>query len=382
MKVYYALALTTLVVLAPMVEARQIRNAKAANLAKMLQPGQMDQSTDASHLTGVVTRLIAVLNALEQSSRGAGPPPKDLLKRAYAMRNDVDDKYAELARSAIYDAWREAHSLGLFNSDGVFGRTISDGTDAGKDVVFQYIIPAQYVPTFSRSFCNVELSSPTRRRVTDDPSKFDTRTIAYGKMLRSYASSKATAKQKRIEQEAKRKADAATRPKPVAWKKVLDPKYRNPDGRTYGFQRTSAEYEALWNKLRKADPGSADRPPNISADIKRKSNPSRNNGQKYVQIVSFENRSSFPTEITFDLCFIGKTDNGPEYVSVMRKTKTVKILPRDSYESQESFATGYASYRGYAAVVLFKGEIIASTASDARMSTFTKKGALDALPGL
>ena len=131
MKVYYALALTTLVVLAPMVEARQIRNAKAANLAKMLQPGQMDQSTDASHLTGVVTRLIAVLNALEQSSRGAGPPPKDLLKRAYAMRNDVDDKYAELARSAIYDAWREAHSLGLFNSDEVFGRTISDGIDGG-----------------------------------------------------------------------------------------------------------------------------------------------------------------------------------------------------------------------------------------------------------
>jgi len=66
----------------------------------------------------------------------------------------------------------------------------------------------------------------------------------------------------------------------------------------------------------------------------------------------------------------------------MRKTNTVKILPSDRYESQESFTTGYASYRGYAAVVLFKGEIIASTASDARMNAFTKKGAMDALPRL
>lgn len=378
MNVYCALALTTLIAFTPIVEAKQKRDVKATNLSKMLKPGKMDQRVDASHLSEVAGRLVGILNTLEQSSRSAGPPPKDLLKRAYAMRNDVDYKYAELARTAIYDAWREANSLGLFNSEGVFGRTISDGSDQGKEVVFQYIIPVQHVPTFSRSFCNVELTSPTKQRVTDDPSKFDTRTITYGKRLRSYATSKQTS----TEQEAKRKADAAKRPKPLPRSKVLAPKYRIPDGPTYRFQRTKAEHEARWNELRKADPGSADRQPNISADIKRKSNPSRKSGGKYVQIVSFENRSSFPTEITFDFCFIGKTDNGPEYVSVMRKTNTVKILPSDRYESQESFTTGYASYRGYASVALFKGEIIATTASDARMNAYTKKGAMDALPRL
>ena len=120
MNVYCTLVITTLMALAPIVEAQQKRDVKATNLSKMLQPGKMDQSVDASHLSEVAGRLVGILNTLEQSSRSAAPPPKDLLKRAYAMRSDVDYKYAELARTAIYDAWREAHYLGLFNSEGVF----------------------------------------------------------------------------------------------------------------------------------------------------------------------------------------------------------------------------------------------------------------------
>ena len=138
MNVYCALALTTLIAFTPIVEAKQKRDVKATNLSKMLKPGKMDQRVDASHLSEVAGRLVGILNTLEQSSRSAGPPPKDLLKRAYAMRNDVDYKYTELARTAIYDAWREANSLGLFNSEGVFGRTISDGSDQGKEVVSVY----------------------------------------------------------------------------------------------------------------------------------------------------------------------------------------------------------------------------------------------------
>jgi len=364
MKNRYILVLIAALVLGPVVEARQPKNAKALNLAKLLQPGKMDESTDASHLTEVETRLIAALNALEKSSLAAGPPPKDLLKQAYAIRSDTDVEYANLARSAIYDAWQEARSLGLFEVGGVFNRTIEKGPDAGKEAVFQYIIPVKYVPAFSRSFCNVELKPPAKQRVSDDPSKFDSRMIGYGKMLRSYAKRKGLAMD--------REAKVAKRPTPAA-------NHRKRGGRVYSLNRSKAEYEARWSELRKANPGSADRRPNISAKIERKSSPSRKNGRKYIQTVTFENRSDFPTEIIFKLCFIGKRDG--EYISLLRTTNTVKILPGDKYESQKSFSPGKASYRGYAAVVLFDGEIISSTASDARMKSFTKMGAMEALPG-
>lgn len=373
MKNRYMIVLMATLALAPSVEAKQ--NAKAISLARLLQPGKMDGSTDASHLTEVETRLIAVMNALEASSRTAGPPPKDLLKRAYAMRNDTSVEYANMARTSIYDAWQEARSLGLFDGGGVFSPTIVKGPDTGKPAVFQYIIPVKYVPAFSRSFCNVELKPPTKRRVSDDPSKFDTRMIGYGKMLRSYAKRKGLA----MDKEAKRQAEVAKRPKPTPSQRTLAANHRERDGRIYSLNRSKAEYEARWSELRKADPGSADRSPNISTKITRKSNPSKKSRGKYIQVVTFENRSNFPTEITFKFCFIGKLDGA--YTSLLRKTKTAKILPGDKYESQESFASGKADYRGYAAVVIFGGKIISSTSSDARMKTFTEKGAIDALQG-
>lgn len=357
----------------------------ALNLARLLQPGKMDETVAADHLAEVEARLIAAMGALEKSARGAGPPPKDLLKQAYAMRNDVGVEYAGLASSAVLDAWKEAQSLGLFDANGDFGGVITKGPDAGKNAVFQYIIPVKYVPAFSRSFCNVELVAPSKRRVSDDPSQFDARMIGYGKNLRSYAKRKGLATAQEAERQARLKEEEAKRPPiapaPAQSDRPLAKKYRERDGRIYSLQRSKAEYEARWNELRKADPGSAERRPNVSARIERKSSPGRKSGGKYIQVVTFENRSDFPIEITFQFCFIGKQDGSGEYTSLLRTTNTAKILPGDSYESQESYSPGNSKYRGYAAVVLFDGNIIESIASDSRMKTFTSKGAIDALPG-
>lgn len=341
----------------PSVEAKKNTrmNPQVSNLTKLLKPGKMDESTDASHLAKVETRLIAILNVLETSSRKAGPSTKDLLKQAYAMRSDTDKRYAFLASSAIYDAWKEARYLGLFDISGAFNPTIEKGPDSGKEAAFQYIIPIKYVPTFSNSFCNVELKSPSKQRVSDDPSTFSPRMIGYGKMLLSY----------------KKPAQLSLASTNV--------KYRESDGRIYSFRRSKAEYETRWSELRKADPASAKRRPNITTKIERKSSPSKMSGGKYIQTVIFENHSSFPTEITFKFCFIGK--QGENYTSLLRKSMTTKILPGDKYESQESFAAGKSKYRGYAAVVLFGDRIISSAASDSRMNTFTNVSAIDELPG-
>jgi len=326
------------------------RNQAAQGLASRLTVGVMDTSVEPGHLAELEKRLIPVLNHLQQSNRGTGPPPRDLLNQAYAMRNDVSTDYVHLAVAAIVDAWEAARWLGLFDEKDRFDGTIRKGGEVGQKAVFQYIVPAKYVPEFSRSFCNIEIVSPAKRRQSDEASALDQRVIAYGRLLREHA-----------KRDGFVRTPAAKRPAPEA--APDDPKH------------TGDEHEDRWARLRAADPESAGRVPSVAVRIQKVAAPSRKSGGRYVFRVNLENRSSFPTEINFECLFMGKPKKDPkkpdaardEYCYLLEKSTTFRLLPGEAKEFGEAFAPGNASYRGYATMVHFNGKTITTVASDARM---------------
>lgn len=271
-----------------------------------------------------------------------------------------------MATDAIHAAWQTARSLGLFET-GAYDPIIQVGPDTGENVVIQYIVPPKLVPEFSRSFCNVELVPPSEKRTSEDPADFDTRRTNHLKRLLSYA--------KRNPPGEHGFPNTGRHFGPSS----MDKDYRQPDGRVFSFGQTKQEYEARWRKLRKANPESAKLRPMISPRIDRKEGPSKKNNGKYIYSVIFKNISGFPTEITYKLWFVGKSNQGGSYVSLLKKSETVKILPGDSFESQESFTATNASFRGYAALVFFDDTLIDSIASDARMASLIEGNQINRL---
>jgi len=331
-------------------------NQEAKSLAGKLAPAAMGPKVEPGHLAGVEQRLAQVLEHLGKSVRGSGPPPRDLLNQAYAMRDDVSADFVHLSVAAIIDAWEAADGLGLFDESGRFDGKIRKGAEAGQKAVFQYIVPARYVPEFSSSFCNVEIVTPGKRRQSDEASDLSPRVIAYGKALREHA---------------RREGFVVT---------AAD-RQKTADAEHHDLNRTRKEYLERWEELRAADPESAKRVPNISARIQRMSTPSKKSGGKYEFRLEVENRSEFPTEVSFVYYFIGKPKKDPkkpdapldDYTYMLEKSRTIRLLPGGKEEFVESFAEGNADYRGYAGAVSFNNEIISKTASDARMESLIGK---------
>ncbi|NNC90609.1 MAG: hypothetical protein HKN82_19300 [Akkermansiaceae bacterium] len=337
-------------------------NPRAGQLARKLQMAPMDPASDPSHLKALEGRVISILEDLDASARGNGPPPKDLLKQAYALRTDIGREYAEMAVDALAAAAEQARSLELFGGDGRYHGTIMKGPNKGEPAVFQYIAPVKYLPEFSRSLCNIEIVEPRKQRRSDEVADMDIRVISYGKRLRSLST-----RMKRAPKAVDRK------PAPRAIDRKPPPRERD-----YSMLRTKAEHDARWEELRKLDPQSGERPPSIVARFERKSTPSKASGGKYIYTVVIQNRSDFPTEITFEYAFIGGSSRDG-YRALRRQSKTFKLLPTSTHRFEDAFSAGKVGYRGYAAVVHFNGKAITSFASDARMRNFTKPGALGAL---
>jgi hypothetical protein len=327
-------------------------NQAAKVLAGKLAVGPMDASVAPAHLAEVEKRLIPVLDLLQQSSRGNGPPPRDLLSQAFALRDDVSTDYAHLAASVILEAWEAARWLGLFDDQDRFDGTIRKGADVGQKAVFQYIVPAQYVPEFSRSFCNIEIVEPGKRRQSDDASKLSRRVIEFGNQLRANA-----------KRDSFVKAPAGRQP-------AAGPTPGGPSD-------TGQDHDARWAKFRAADPDSARRVPSVVVRIQKMASPAKKSGGKYIFRLSVESRSSFPSEVNLKYFVVGKPRKNPkkpdaplpDYCYMLEKSTTLKLLPGETVEISEACAPGKADYRGYFAVVKFGGNTITTASSDARMES-------------
>jgi hypothetical protein len=330
---------------------------QAKVVADKLRPLGLTAKADPEGLKQVSGQLAAALTELEKAAATNGPGTHALLKTAYEkFRPEVGPAHRTAAISAIEGMWNEARGLGAFDEGHTFTGKITKGADAGKDAVFEYLVPLTLSPKFSKDVANIRLVSPSRARAEGAP--VGARETAYQQNLESIAKEidgmKSLAKIG-----AKTQTDAAGLTKDEAAKRFKAEAARNGDA--------------------------FDEKPSIILKGQMISTPSKRTGNKWQVEAEVTNLSQHATEVELQTLVIGTTHKSREnYIMLdkkqklqLRGTQVVRImadtLDEGTYKSRSNLyenldkklaAKSQANYRGSIWRVLHGKDVVAVFATE------------------
>ena len=348
----------------------------AKALARCLVPSRPTDKFNPADTEKLSLRMITAIEMAHSSDRGNGPGPESLLDKAFEFRPDVGPWERLMVSRAVINAWSEASAMGLFDKDGKFGERIYKGRHEGSRVVFELIIPGEAYPPGSNQLANLRLIPDSKKRTkVKEP---DHREVAFQEQLaklvnerQDYALAANKAMQAKKE-EAKRGAPAAN---------------------TLG--QSQKEQDKIWEEAVALAGDSAKMPPNIRVQGTKEASPSKMNRNRWRVGARVHNSSSHPTEVKAEIWLLGITDRKRDYYVMSRSEHTLKLRQgearnldiftraENSYKNKADDHDGVpkkerkrtkVNYHGFAIRVFFDGDLVASTASNARLASWVSPG--------
>jgi len=365
-----------LLVVSLTVAADSRMNRSAQDLAKHLAPTPPAAKVNPGDLDKLRQRMIALIDALEASSRSNGPGPESLIAKAYDFRDDVAGVERLLTQNAVLNAWREANGRGLFNEAGKYTGDITKGRGVGGSCVFELVIPGEVYPPASNQIANLRLVSADARRAVDAP--FTQREKSFrGELVEMIAEKGRSAELSRFE---------------------------NPPP-TDQFGRTDQESLDLWKKAMDEAGDAGKKKPSLRLQGNLGGTPSHMTAQRWRSVTEVINNSQHPTEVTVDIYLIGHTWKKRDYYVMAKSTQVIKLRANES-RSLEVFTRAEGSYknkaddhdqlskaerressvryRGFVVVANHGKEVVAFIGSDQRMAELgnpeTEGSSLGSLP--
>jgi hypothetical protein len=341
------------------VSARAENYPLAKALAPHLRPLGLTATADPKGLDQVKSQIIHIISAMESSSKTGGPDGTGLISKAFDFQPAVGSKQRMTMQRNLLQMWQEAKDLGCFNSKQQYTGMITRYSDAGSQAIFEYIVPLEVAPKFSRDISNVRLVAPSRGRFKT--SADTARDLAFREQLRS------------IEQEIEEKKLSISKP-------------------TNNLGQTKEEAAKIFQEEMKRAGEAGKETPHIKLNGRLTQQPMKRNGYQWVYSIEMVNTSRHPTEITVEWWLVGDTElkhlnylmaEGIERVplrtmgthQMLLKTKSKAhydgraddldgLAPKDPKRGKTE-----AKYRGAVIrVVHGKNEIVATWTSDATMA--------------
>jgi hypothetical protein len=294
-------------------------NRSAQSLAKLLKPSALSQKVGGSDFEAAKAQVIKIIRALEETKRGAGPAPDDLLETAWGFRDDVGKVRRVVAQSALIRAWEEARVLGLFDEEGEFTGEITRGPDQGQKAVFEYIVPADRAPHFSRDYANIRIVAPSEAR-REGGAITPGDEVALGQLTRIYE-----------ESEAKEAHDVLEKAAPL-----------NEIGETAREER-----EEFARELEVAG-DAAKALPSVRVEGRVTATPSHLSGNRWRVSLDVSNLSRHPTEVEVEYFLFGITDEKRQHY-LMATGKEKMQLRELQVAELDVFTKAENSYKGKAA---------------------------------
>lgn len=287
-----------------------------------------------------------MISAINKTGRNSSSSIRALLSKALDFREDIGSIQGAVSMAAILDAWETAADYGAFDRKGGISDRASRGRFEGEKLVWENIIPAKYAPEFAGYVGNVRLVPVDQKRDGEKP--LDVRELAFLDQL------------KRIGAEH------------VNQQKILSP---------IGLSKAEEE-ERYQQQVREAG-DLVERTPGIRLEGQRLSSPSAINGHRHRLRFEVSNLSRHPTEIEVVSKIYGYTDNENILYEMATDSRKLKMR-RGAVEVFEVFSKSEGSYRnmlktldpkkstkvyyrGYTMVAKFRGEVVATHASDGRL---------------
>jgi len=326
-------------------------NPRAVALARELKPAPLTKGS-VGDLQPTGERLLRILTILKASSQSNGPSAPDLLNRAYNLREDLNGSLQSSCQVNIHRQFEQAQLLGLFDEKGKLQRKISKGRDTGKDVQFEYVVPLNVCPEFSKSLANIRLIGPSDVRTSDKPYDLDARTVETAKRYMKIAESMGVHR-------AAEKVDAARESRAKG---------------LYDMGMTKAEHHKIWQERVDKDPEVLKNKPNIHSLVRK--TVTRVGYGRHEITAHLNNRCLHPTEIEIELVMIGidlLKDNKP--FSLRTHKEKIKLLENETREvildghtilkkNRKGKIIEHSRYRGWALIIDHDGEHLATTASN------------------
>ncbi len=258
--------------------AKNYPQAKA--LAAQLVPQGLTPKADTGGLGKAGAQVARIISLMQQSEATGGPSAKDLVNTAYDMfRPDVGPAHRTAAAAALTAMWDEARVCGAFSADHKYTGKITHGPEAGQALEFEYIVPPEIAPEFSRDVANLRLVRPSRKRAAG--AKLDVREEAYVATLKAISREAAGLK---------------------SVKSIEEGKPANSVG------QTREEEAALFKEAMKKDGEKALELPEILLTCRMLATPSKRTGYKWNVGAEVTNLSQHATEVEIECIIIGTTD--------------------------------------------------------------------------
>ncbi|MEM7144659.1 MAG: hypothetical protein AAF591_05960 [Verrucomicrobiota bacterium] len=326
-------------------------NESAKKLAVLLAPQKASEKVGEGDLKAVEGRLIKIMEMLEESQATSGPSGRDLIVNAcqVELRDEMSRKRMLVTAGTIVRSWEAARALGLFNESRRFSHEITRGPDQGKRCVFEYIVPTEKYPGFSKELMNVRLVAPSDARKKGE--EHSERDMTVGAELAALE------------------------------KEVL---YGRPDE----MGRTAADNLRLWEAEVEAAGEAFSDVPSVKLSGGLSSSPSSLNDYRWRVSLEAHNFSRHPTEVTVEtyvFCTVG--DGSDDLLVFCKDVQEVKlrrsevwehdvwtrsigknpndrqVAKREEKKSKKGKAEPLPEMRGWAANVLHNGKSVAWDAS-------------------
>ncbi|MEM7014794.1 MAG: hypothetical protein AAF585_25320 [Verrucomicrobiota bacterium] len=294
---------------------------RAKALAGKLKPSGLSKDVKSDDKAAAEAQMVSILNALEESARSQGPQPGSLLPKAFEFVKGVGKAQEIFSTTSLLRAWRDARQLGLFDDKGHFGHFIEKGRDQGRQVVFEYIVPNDRAPYFSRHYGNLRLVGPSQAR--DNGEKLNQMDEAFINTLVTVY--------REVENEKKLAAIEAKQKKPIM------AEYDRQEQATAQLYETEvAKAGEDFHKL-----------PNIKLRARVMGTPSQINGDRWRIEVDITNFSPHPTEFELRSHLLGMTYRKREHYVMAEKRETIKLM-RGSNTKVTLYTKGRGSYKAKA----------------------------------
>lgn len=281
----------------------------AQDLANTLRPAGLTPKADPNGINAVKKQIADALTKMEKSGVSGGPNAEQLLTTAYTrFRPDVGPARRAALISTISAMWREARALGCFDERHQFTGKITNGKNADMAVTYEYIVPLDKAPEFSKDLANIRLVAPYKARVQVNTAS--PQDLAWLNTLNAVS--------REIAGMASLKA-IANRPK------------------TNAVGQTLAEAKAIFEKEMKEDGAAALEKPSIVLKGLMISTPAKANGYKWRVQAQLQNLSAHATEVELEVMVIGITHKyRKNYVMLEAKQK---VQLREGERTQLNFDT-------------------------------------------
>ena len=247
----------------------------AKALAPQLRPMGFTAKAEPGGMDQVKGQIVRILSAMETSAQTGGPDGSALVDKAFEFQPNVGTLHRQAMQRSLVQMWREAHVLGCFNDKHQYTGLITKFADAGSQAVFEYIIPLEHVPRFSRDISNVRLVAPSKSRAKNAADA--ARDLAYLPQFKD------------IEREA---LNAKLSIKPP----------------TNNFGQTKEEAARIFKEEMERSGAAGQGTPNLKISGRLTEQPMKRNGYQWIYSIELVNLSQHPTEVTIQWWLLGDTE--------------------------------------------------------------------------